>query len=147
MPGRSYSFACHAPKENSPTALPTVFPAQLPVCCFSPVSALKTVLFPVLGLPAKATRRQCFLRHPTSPPPQKYARHRHRAEQSAYPSPDTLVCRRLHIHTAAKPDCLGKSPDQTDADSLLPVPPGTKQGHSTGISVSFLGISIPPSMV
>ena len=60
MPGRSYSFACHAPKENSPTALPTVFPAQLPVCCFSPVSALKTVLFPVLGLPAKAIRRRVF---------------------------------------------------------------------------------------
>ena len=33
------------------------------------------------------------------------------------------MCIRDSIHTAAKPDCLGKSPDQTDADSLLPVPP------------------------
>ena len=35
-------------------AFPTVLPGQLPVCCLSPVRALKTVLFPVLGLPARA---------------------------------------------------------------------------------------------
>ena len=34
--------------------MPTVLPGQLPVCYFSPVRALKTVLFPVLGLPASA---------------------------------------------------------------------------------------------
>src|SRR5512143_3591049 len=40
-----------------PSARVTVFPGQLPVCCRSPVSALNTVLLPVLGLPANATTK------------------------------------------------------------------------------------------
>nr|DAM67162.1 MAG TPA: hypothetical protein [Caudoviricetes sp.] len=38
--------------------MPTVLPGQLPVCCLSPVRALKTVLLPVFGLPAKATTKR-----------------------------------------------------------------------------------------
>ena len=38
-----------------PWALVTVLPGQLPVCWFIPVSSLKTVLLPTLGLPASAT--------------------------------------------------------------------------------------------
>ena len=36
-----------------PTAVDTVLPVQLPVCWRSPVSALKIVLFPTFGLPAR----------------------------------------------------------------------------------------------
>ena len=37
-----------------PEACSTVLPGQLPVCCLRPVRALKSVLFPTLGLPARA---------------------------------------------------------------------------------------------
>ena len=40
--------------RQSPCAFVTVLPGQLPVCWFMPVSSLKTVLFPTLGLPARA---------------------------------------------------------------------------------------------
>src|SRR5690554_7161420 len=39
-----------------PLVWATVFPGQLPVCCFKPVKPLKMVLFPVFGFPARATR-------------------------------------------------------------------------------------------
>jgi len=42
-----------------PCAFVTVFPGQLPVCWFSPVRLLNTVLFPTFGLPARAIILSC----------------------------------------------------------------------------------------
>ena len=47
--------ALAANTRTPPSARVTVLPGQLPVCCRSPVSALNTVLLPMLGLPARAT--------------------------------------------------------------------------------------------
>ena len=58
VPGRSTMRYMLSRKPKKPSALPTVLPGQLPVCCFSPVRALKTVLLPVFGLPAKATTKR-----------------------------------------------------------------------------------------
>ncbi len=55
VPGRSTKRNSFPSKENLPVATSTVFPGQFPVCCFNPVRALNTVLFPVLGLPRSAT--------------------------------------------------------------------------------------------
>lgn len=42
-----------------PSTRSTVTPAKFPTRCRSPVSALKSVVFPVLGLPIMATRSSC----------------------------------------------------------------------------------------
>ena len=42
--------------RKAPSARTTVLPGQFPVCWRSPVSALKTVVLPTLGLPASAIR-------------------------------------------------------------------------------------------
>ena len=55
VPGRSTRMKFLSLCLYLPCALVTVFPGQLPVCCFSPVRLLKTVLLPTLGLPASAT--------------------------------------------------------------------------------------------
>ena len=53
VPGRSIILCSILLYVYFPNAASTVFPDQLPVCCFSPVKALKTVLFPTLGLPRR----------------------------------------------------------------------------------------------
>ena len=53
-PGKSTSRTSFLPQRKCPSAVPTVFPLQLPVCWCRPVRALNTVLLPTLGLPARA---------------------------------------------------------------------------------------------
>jgi hypothetical protein len=55
VPGKSTIENVLSPYLKVPRADETVLPGQLPVCCLSPVSALKTVDLPTLGFPAKAT--------------------------------------------------------------------------------------------
>ena len=46
-------------RKNVPFALTTVLPHQFPVCCFIPVRALNTVLFPTFGFPTSKMVRSC----------------------------------------------------------------------------------------
>ena len=45
-----------SPRRAVPSFFSTVTPGQLPTYWFEPVKALKRVVLPQLGLPAKATR-------------------------------------------------------------------------------------------
>ncbi len=54
VPGKSTTVYVWPLYVQLPSFFSTVFPGQFPTCCRAPVSALNTVLFPTLGLPAKA---------------------------------------------------------------------------------------------
>ena len=62
-PGRSTTRNVSPPSRKIPSFFSTVFPLQFPVCCFSPVSRLKTVLLPTLGFPVRITEisKACHL--------------------------------------------------------------------------------------
>jgi len=55
IPGKSIISKALSLYKKVPLAVPTVLPDQLPVCCRIPVSRLKIVLLPVLGLPTRQT--------------------------------------------------------------------------------------------
>ena len=56
MPGRSCMITSLCP-ERMPSFFSTVTPGQFPTYCSDPVSALKSVVLPLFGLPARAIFR------------------------------------------------------------------------------------------